>query len=239
MLSSIEDSSQKIFISSKFFKTLNMPTFPSCIRFEPILDISQDITNPQPGDTSLMQNVEVFNNRIKLYFGFMFYFSLFQALWKIEIAYRMVLFWQDMEEPVTPHLSPSPAPVLPPQISISPVHTETTLPMSPMTSYYKADKGTAHDMGSPPMTHSPELTSLDCLLSPITAHNGTTNNSSDNAPETRASLLIPSAPLYMEAEQLHRNLVLSYPSSLVSASELTSGPSTHHPLLCSPSPTSN
>jgi len=31
----------------------------------------------------------------------------------------MVLFWQDMEEPVTPSPSPSPVQVLPPQISIS------------------------------------------------------------------------------------------------------------------------
>src|SRR5882757_5073231 len=79
-----------------------MPTFPSHIRFEPILDISQDITNPTHGNTALMQNVEVFDNRIKLYFGIMCYFSLFQALWTLEIAFRMVLFWQDTEEPVTP-----------------------------------------------------------------------------------------------------------------------------------------
>src|SRR5882757_138007 len=147
-----------------------MPTFPSHIRFEPILDISQDITNPTHGDTSLMQNVEVFDNRIKLYFGIMCYFSLFQALWTLEIAFRMVLFWQDMEEPVTPSPSQSPVLVLPPQISISPTHTATTLPTSPTTSYYKADKGTAQDMGSPPMTHTPELMSPDHPLSPITAH---------------------------------------------------------------------
>src|SRR5882757_1995448 len=128
-----------------------MPTFPSHICFEPILDISQDITNPQPGDTSLMQNVEVFDNRIKLYFGFMFYFSLFQALWKIEITFRMVLFWQNTKEPVTPCLSPSPVPVLPPTISISPVHTETTLPTSPTMSYYEADAGTASDTAPWPM----------------------------------------------------------------------------------------
>src|SRR5882757_7040938 len=43
----------------------------------------------------------------------------------------------------------------------------------------------------------------------------------------------------METEELHRNLALSYPSNLVSALEQTSGPSNRHPLLCSPSPTSN
>src|SRR5882757_722474 len=43
----------------------------------------------------------------------------------------------------------------------------------------------------------------------------------------------------METEQLRRNLALSYPSNLVSASEQTSGPSNCHPLLHSPSPTSN
>src|SRR5882757_6673921 len=189
-----------------------MPTFPSCLRLEPILDISQDITNPLPGDTSLMQNVEVFDNRISLYFGFLFYFSLFQALWKIEITFRMVLFWQETEEPVTPRSSPSPVPVLPPNISISPVHTETTLPTSPTTSYYKADEGTAQDMA--PM----DLTPSDRPLSPITAHVGTITFSSDNAPQAHASLLIPSAPLYTETEQLRQNLALSYPSNLVSAS---------------------
>ena len=93
-----------------------MPAFPSRLRFEPILEISQDITNPAPGDTSLMQNVEVYDNRLKLYFGFLLFFSLFQALWKIEIAFRIVLFWQDNEEPVSPRSSPSPVPVLPPTI---------------------------------------------------------------------------------------------------------------------------
>src|SRR5882757_9564845 len=122
-----------------------MPTFPSCIHFKPILNISQDITNPTPGDTSLMQNVEVFDNHIKLYFSLMIYCSLIQSIWTLKIAFRMVLFWQDTEEPVTPHSSPSPVPVLPPQISISPVHTETTLPTSPTTSYYEADEGTAQD----------------------------------------------------------------------------------------------
>src|SRR5882757_11322061 len=201
-----------------------MPTFPSRIRFEPILDISQDITNPLPGDTSLMQNVEVFDNHIKLYFSIMLYCSLFQVLWKIEITFRMVLFWQDTEEPVTPHSSPSPVPVLPPNILISPANTETTLPTSPTTSYYEADKGTAQDTA--PM----DLTPTDRPLSPITAHTGLITISSDNAPQERASPLIPSAPLYTETEQLHRNLALSYPSNLVSALEQTSGPSNHHPL---------
>src|SRR5882757_6753484 len=199
-LSSIEDSSQKILFSSKFLKMLNMPTFPSCLCLKPIFDISQDITNPQPSETSLMQNVEVFDNRISLYFSFMFYFSLFQALWKIEIAFRMVLFWQDTEEPVTPCLSPSPVPVLPPNISISPVHTETTLPTSPTTSYYEADEGTTQD------TAPTDLIPSDCPLSPITTHTGLITISSDNAPQERASLLIPSAPLYTETEQLRRNL---------------------------------
>src|SRR5882757_430969 len=233
VLSSIEDSSQKILFSSKFLKTLNMPTFPSRLRLEPLLDLHQDITNPQLGETSLVQNVEVFDNRISLYFGLLFYFSLFQAQWKIEIAIRMVLFWQDTEEPVTPRSSPSPVPVLPPQISISPVHTETALPTSPTTSYYEADEGTAQDTA--PM----DLTPTDHPLSPITAHTGLITISSDNAPQERASPLIPSAPLYTETEQLRRNLALSYPSNLVSASEQTSGPSNRHPLLRSPSPTSN
>src|SRR5882757_9345802 len=122
-----------------------MPTFPSRIRFEPILDISQDIANPLPSETALMQNVELYDNRIKVYFGFLFYFSLFQALWKIEIACRMVLFWQDTEELVTPSLSPSPVPVLPPTISISPATTPATLATSPTASYYEADEGTAED----------------------------------------------------------------------------------------------
>src|SRR5882757_4859650 len=233
VLSSIEDSSQKILFSSKFLKTLNMPTFPSRLRLEPLLDLSQDITNPPLNETSLVQNVEVFDNRISLYFGFLFYFSLFQAQWKIEVALRMVLFWQDTEEPVTPRSSPSPVPVLPPQTSISPVHTETTLPTSPTMSYYEADEGTAQDTA--PM----DLNPTDHPLSPITAHTGVITFSSDNAPQTRASPLIPSAPLYTETEQLHRNLALSYPSNLVSASEQTSGPSNHHPHLRSPSPTSN
>src|SRR5882757_6277843 len=210
-----------------------MPTFLSHLHLEPILDISQDITNPQPGETSLMQNIEVFNNQISLYFGFLFYFSLFQALWKIEIAFRMVLFWQDTEEPVTPRSSPSPVLVLPPQILISRVHTETTLPKSPTMSYYEADEGTAQDMA--PM----DLTPLDRPLSPITAQTGIITFSSDNAPQTCASPLIPPVPLYTETEQLRRNLALSYPTNLVSASEQTSGPSNHHPLLHSPSPTSN
>src|SRR5882757_9447585 len=195
-----------------------MPTFPSRIRFEPILDILQDITNPPPDVTALMQNVEVFDNRIKLYFGFMLYFSLFQALWKIKIAFRMVLFWQNTEEPVTPSSSPSPVPVLPPTISISPAATEATLPTSPTTSYHEADEETARDTAPRHMDVTP---------APITT-------SSDNAPQTRAVELTPSAPLYSEAEQLRRDLVLSYPSNLVSASELTSEPSIRHPLLRSP-----
>src|SRR5882757_2974618 len=216
-----------------------MPTFPSRIRFEPILDISQDITNPAPDVTALMQNVEVFDNHIKLYFGFMLYFSLFQALWKIEIAFRIVLFWQDTEEPITPSSSPSPVPVLPPTISISPAATEATLPTSPTTSYYEADEGTARDTAPRPMDITPSPDSSDRPLSPITAHRAPITISSDNAPQTRAVELTPSAPLYSEAEQLRRDLALSYPSNLVSASELTSEPSSRHPLLRSPSPTSN
>src|SRR5882757_3632751 len=216
-----------------------MPTFPSRIRFEPILDISQDITNPAPDVTALMQNVEVFDNHIKLYFGFMLYFSLFQALWKIEIAFRIVLFWQDTEEPITPSSSPSPVPVLPPTISISPAATEATLPTSPTTSYYEADEGTARDTAPRPMDITPSPDSSDRPLSPITAHRAPITVSSDNAPQTRAVELTPSAPLYSEAEQLRRDLALSYPSSLVSALELTSDPSIRHPLLRSPSPTSN
>src|SRR5882757_6655533 len=149
-----------------------MPTFPSRFRFEPILDLTQDIANPPTHDTSLMQNVEVFNNRIKIYFGLMIYCSLFQSLWTLEIAFRIVLFWQDTEEIVTPSPSQSPVPVLPPTISISPASPSTMLPTSPTTSYYEADEGTAHDTGSLPMTHGLELTSSDCPLSPITAHSG-------------------------------------------------------------------
>src|SRR5882757_5332426 len=163
-----------------------MPTFPSRIHFEPILDISQDIANPPPSNTSLMQNVEVFDNCIKLYFGFMFYFSLFQALWKIEIAFRMVFFWQDMEETVTPRSSPSPVSVLPPTISISPVNTDATLPTSPTTSYYEADKGTARDTAPRPMDIMPSPSPSDCPLSPITTHTAPITTSSDNTPQTRA-----------------------------------------------------
>src|SRR5882757_5301005 len=127
-----------------------MPTFPSRFRFEPILDLSQDITNPAPNKTSLMQNIEVFDNRIKIYFSLMLYCSIFQSLWTLKIAFRIVLFWQDTEEIVTPSPSPSPVPVLPPTISISPASPSTTLPTSPMTSSYEADEGTAHDTGSLP-----------------------------------------------------------------------------------------
>ena len=210
-----------------------MPAFPSRLRFEPILEISQDITNPAPGETSLMQNVEVYDNRLKLYFGFLLFFSLFQALWKIEIAFRIVLFWQDNEEPVTPRSSPSPGPVLPPILSIAPL-----IPTSPTTSYHEADEETVSDTGSPAETNSPELASSDRPLSPITAH-GPITNSSDNAPEVSVSPLIHPTPLYTEAEQLRRTLALSYPTNIVSASEQTSGPSIRHPLLRSPSPTSS
>src|SRR5882757_10164431 len=89
------------------------------------------------------------------------------------------------------------------------------------------------------MDITPSPSPSDRPLSPITAHTAPITTSSDNAPQTRAVELTPSAPLYLETEQLRRDLALSYPTNLVSASEQTSKPSNRHPLLRSPSPTSN
>src|SRR6267143_6356597 len=121
-----------------------MPNYPSCLRLEPVLEITQVVDGPPPNDCVLVQNLDVYPTRITIYFGFIIQFLFFQSLWTIEIALRMVLFWSPAgEESVTSSPSPEPIPVQPLFTWNSPTLPHTPLPASPNTSsYHEADEGT-------------------------------------------------------------------------------------------------
>src|SRR5258707_4563251 len=84
-----------------------MPTYPSRLRLEPLLQISQTLEGPPPPETQLLQSIEVYPAEVKIYFGFLYHLLIFQSLWTIEIAFRMVLHWETTGDSVTPSPSPS------------------------------------------------------------------------------------------------------------------------------------
>src|SRR5258707_15302059 len=123
-----------------------MPTYPSRLRLEPLLQISQTLAGPPPPETQLLQSIEVYPTQVKIYFGFLFHLLIFQSLWTIEIALRMVLHWETTGDSVTPSPSPSPIPIQPPFI------TPTPAPPSPNnSSYHEADEGIEEENHSSPL----------------------------------------------------------------------------------------
>jgi hypothetical protein len=204
-----------------------MPVFPSRLRLEPIFEISQDLNESHPHEAQLVQNIDHYPSKLKLYYGFCLQYFFFGILFTFEIALRITLNWESTGDSVTSSTppSPSPLPVPPPFILTEPTPTSP----SNTSSYHEADEGTQPTDQIPPTVEESAL-----MLIPSPHITTTPDHLNDITPGIRTppNLSVQTARLASRLEQ-RRASTMSYPS-LVSA---TSAPQiADPPLLMSPLP---